>query len=166
VREKAMLEGGGGDDGEDLEDNEAGGDGRGIEGLVGTPLPGDEILEVVPVCAPWNALGRVKYKAKMQPGQVKKGKAVKEIVERWKIAASAGGGGGKKGAGNVDEKAEDVERMWPREVELIKGLKVEEAFNVVPVGKVTVMMSGGTAGGKGGGGGGKGGGKGKGGKKK
>ncbi|KAK4041729.1 fibronectin-binding protein A N-terminus-domain-containing protein [Parachaetomium inaequale] len=143
-----------------------------LDALVGTPLPGDEILEAVPVCAPWGALGRVKYKAKLQPGHVKKGKAVKEIVERWRLAAAAG----KKGA-VVDEKAEDVEKMWPREVALIKGLKVEEAFNAVPVGKVTVMMSGGTAGGgsggkgggKGGGGGGGGGqkgGKGKGGKKR
>ncbi|KAK3310857.1 fibronectin-binding protein A N-terminus-domain-containing protein [Chaetomium strumarium] len=141
-----------------------------LDALVGTPLPGDEILEVVPVCAPWNALAKVKYKAKLQPGQVKKGKAVKEIVERWKMAA------GKKGV--LDERAEDVEKMWPREIELIKGLKVEEAFNVVPVGKVTVMMSGGSAsgggsGGKGGGkrggggaGGGQKGGKGKGGKKR
>ncbi|KAL2198551.1 fibronectin-binding protein A N-terminus-domain-containing protein [Corynascus similis CBS 632.67] len=141
-----------------------------LDALVGTPLPGDEILEVVPVCAPWNALSKVKYKVKLQPGHVKKGKAVKEIVERWKLAA------GKKGV--VDDKSADVERMWPREMALIKGLKVEEAFNVVPVGKVTVMMSGGMAGGGGsggkgagkGGGGGGGGGqkgqKGKGGKKK
>jgi predicted ribosome quality control (RQC) complex YloA/Tae2 family protein len=128
-----------------------------LDALVGTPLPGDEILEVIPVCAPWNALGKLKYKAKLQPGQVKKGKAVKEIVERWRAAS------GKKGV--VDETAGDAEKMWPREVELIKGLKVEEAFNVVPVGKVTVMMSGGTGGGGGAGGGQKGG-KGKGGKKK
>jgi hypothetical protein len=39
------------------------------------------------VCAPWNALARLKYKAKLQPGHVKKGKAVKEIVERWRLAA-------------------------------------------------------------------------------
>ena len=141
-----------------------------LDALVGTPLPGDEILEVVPVCAPWSALGRVKYKAKLQPGQAKKGKAVREIVERWRIAA------GRKGV--VDERGEDGEKMWPREVALIKGLKVEEAFNVVPVGKLTVVMSGGAAGGggasggkgkgggSGGGGGQKGGGKGKGGKKK
>ncbi|KAK4145766.1 fibronectin-binding protein A N-terminus-domain-containing protein [Dichotomopilus funicola] len=120
--------------------------------LVGTPLPGDEILEVIPVCAPWGALGRIKYKAKIQPGHIKKGKAVKEIVERWKLAS------GKKGV--VDEKSEDGEKMWPREVALIKGLKVEESFNVVPVGKVTVMMSGGLAGSGSGGGGGKGGAKG------
>ncbi|KAL2180977.1 fibronectin-binding protein A N-terminus-domain-containing protein [Thermothelomyces heterothallicus CBS 202.75] len=161
---RQMLEGGGVDGLDDSEAIEFGP----LDALVGTPLPGDEILEVVPVCAPWNALAKVKYKVKLQPGQVKKGKAIKEIVERWKLAA------GKKGA--VDEKSADVERMWPREVALIKGLKVEEAFNVVPVSKVTVMTSGGIAGGGGSGGkgGGKGGGggggqkgqKGKGGKKK
>ncbi|KAJ4298673.1 hypothetical protein N0V88_003704 [Collariella sp. IMI 366227] len=114
VRRVMMLEDGGDDDAEGgmMELGP-------LDALVGTPLPGDEVVEVVPVCAPWNALGKVKYKAKMQPGQMKKGKAVKEIVER-----------------------EDGEKMWPREVELIKGLKVEEAFNAVPVGKVTVMMSG------------------------
>ncbi|KAK3903506.1 fibronectin-binding protein A N-terminus-domain-containing protein [Staphylotrichum tortipilum] len=144
---RVMLAEGGGGDAVDEEAAELGP----LDALVGTPLPGDEVLEVVPVCAPWAALGRVKYKAKLQPGQMKKGKAVKEIVERWRAAA------GKKGV--VDEKGEDGEKMWPREVALIRGIKVEEAFNVVPVGKVTVMMSGG-AGGGGGGGGGKGGGKG------
>jgi predicted ribosome quality control (RQC) complex YloA/Tae2 family protein len=163
-KRRAMLEEGG----DVVEDEDAGALDLGpLDALVGTPLPGDEILEVVPVCAPWGALGRVKYKAKLQPGQVKKGKAVKEIVERWKIA---GAQGGKKGW--VDEKSEDPEKMWPRELVLIKGLKVEEAYNVVPVGKVTVMMSGGGSGGGGSGGksgkggGGPKGGKGKGGKKR
>lgn len=109
-----------------------------LDGLVGTPLPGDEILEIIPFCAPWNALTRVKYKTKLQPGNTKKGKAVKEIVEKWRIWS------GKKGV--VDDKAEDPEKMWPREVELIKGMKVEEVFNCVPVGKVTVMMAGGAGG--------------------
>jgi predicted ribosome quality control (RQC) complex YloA/Tae2 family protein len=112
-----------------------------VDGLVGTPLPGDEILEVVPVCAPWSALARCKYKAKLQPGTVKKGKAVKEVVERWRTAA------GKKGV--VDETGHDLERMWPREVELIKGLKTEEAYNCVPVSKVRVMLAGGSGGGGG-----------------
>ena len=111
-----------------------------LDALVGTPLPGDEILEAIPVCAPWPALVRVKYKVKLQPGSVKKGKAVREIIERWKIEA------GRKGV--VDERSQDTERMWPREVELIKGLKPEEAFNSVPVGKVSVAMSGGAGGGK------------------
>ncbi|KAL2269635.1 hypothetical protein VTJ83DRAFT_1819 [Remersonia thermophila] len=139
-----------------------------LDSLVGTPLPGDEILDVVPVCAPWAALARVKYKAKLQPGQVKKGRAVKDIVERWRSAAGgasgSGSGSGKKGSqAVVDEKSEDPEKMWPREVELIKGMKVEEAFNVVPVGKVAVMMGGGVLGSGSGSGGGKGGAGGKGG---
>ena len=113
-----------------------------LDAIVGTPLPGDEILEVIPVCAPWNALGRYKYKAKLQPGATKKGKAVKEVLERWKAAST------KKGV--VDENARDKDRMWPREVELIKALKPEETFNVVPVGKVRVMMAGGSSGSGGG----------------
>lgn len=115
-----------------------------LDAIVGTPLPGDELLEAIPVCAPWNALGRYKYKAKLQPGATKKGKAVKEVLERWKAAST------KKGV--VDENSRDKDRMWPREVELIKALKPEETFNVVPVGKVRVMMAGGSSGGGGSGG--------------
>lgn len=120
-----------------------------LDALVGRPFVGDEIMELIPMCAPWAAMGKCKYKVKIQPGNTKKGKAIKEILERWKIAAAH--------KANVDETVRDRERMWPREVELIKALKPEEAHNVVPVGKVTVVMSGGTAGGKSGGGGGKGG---------
>lgn len=121
-----------------------------LDVLVGTPFPGDEILEAVPVCAPWPALARCKYKTKIQPGSQKKGKAIREILERWKIASTQ--------RGAVDEQARDSERMWPREVELVKAVRPEEANNVVPVGKLTIMSSGGTGGGKSGaGGGGKGG---------
>lgn len=121
-----------------------------LDALVGTPFPGDEILEAVPVCAPWASMGKFKYKVKLQPGSTKKGKAVKEILERWKIDSAR--------KGSVDETARDAERMWPREVELIKAAKPEEANNVVPVGKMTVMIGGGAGGGKSGGaGGGKGG---------
>ncbi len=93
---------------------------------------------------------------------MKKGKAIKEIFDKWKL------GSAKKGV--VDESARDTERMWPREVELIKGLKPEESFNCVPVGKVKIVMAGASGGGDGsskGGGQGKGGrGSGKGSKKR
>ncbi|RYP46388.1 hypothetical protein DL768_007405 [Monosporascus sp. mg162] len=118
-----------------------------LDALVGTPLPGDEILEVIPVCAPYAALGRCKYKAKLQPGSQKKGKAVKEVLERWRADS------GRKGA--LDETARDKEKMWPREVELIKALKPEDAVNCIPVGKLRVVMSGGGGGTGGPGGGGK-----------
>lgn len=127
-----------------------------VESLVGMPLPGDEIVEAIPICAPWAALAKYKYKVKLQPGAQKKGKAVREIVDNW----------GKLGgvAKIVDASAQDVERVWPREVELIKGWKEAEIIGVVPVSKVRVMMSGGASGGGGGSGGGAGG-KGKGGAK-
>lgn len=128
-----------------------------LDALVGTPFVGDEILEAILCCAPWAAMAKCKYKVKLQPGSTKKGKAIKDILEKLKIDA------GKKG--NMDEQARDVERMWPREIQLIKTVKPEEAHNVVPVGKMTVVQSGGSGGGKGGGGG-KGKGRGKGGKKK
>lgn len=115
-----------------------------LDALVGTAFPGDEILEAVPVCAPWAAMGKFKYKVKIQPGSTKKGKALKEILERWKLDAAR--------KGSVDEAARDAERMWPREVELLKAAKPEEANNVVPVGKMTVMVGGGAGGGSGGGG--------------
>ncbi|KAH7037362.1 uncharacterized protein B0I36DRAFT_261887 [Microdochium trichocladiopsis] len=130
-----------------------------VDALVGMPMTGDEILDAIPVCGPYAALGKLKYKVKLQPGPQKKGKAVKEIVEFWRTAST------KKGV--VDENSQDKEKMWPREAELIKGLRHEEMINVVPVGKVRVMLSGGAGGGGGGGGGGdKGKGKGKGGGKK
>lgn len=105
-----------------------------LETLVGAPLVGDELLEAVPVCAPWSALGRYKYKVKLQPGSQKKGKAVREILAKWSAA-----GANKKW---VDERAEDAERIWPKEIELIKAWKETEVFNVMPVSKVRVMMSG------------------------
>lgn len=141
------------DEGMDILDDEEAVKMTSLDGLVGTPLAGDEILEVIPVCAPWNALGKFKYKAKLQPGSTKKGKAVKEIMERLKLES------GKKGA--VDQHSKDSDLMWPREVELIKALKPEEIFNCVPVGKVRVMMPGASSAGAGGG---KGGSKGKGGR--
>lgn len=117
-----------------------------LDAFVGTPLPGDELLAAVPVCAPWAALGKYKYRVKLQPGSVKKGKAVKEILHKWCVVDA---GERRK----VDEEGEDVERMWPREVELLRGWRETEVINVVPVSKVRVMMSGGAgaAGGKGGG---------------
>ncbi|KAK0923050.1 hypothetical protein LTR91_015135 [Friedmanniomyces endolithicus] len=110
-----------------------------LESLVAAPLPGDEILEVIPVCAPWSALAKYKYKAKLQPGQQKKGKAVREILGRW----VKDGGDGKK----VDVRSEDRERIWPREVELVRGMREVEVVGVIPVKSVRVMMGSGGGGG-------------------
>lgn len=108
-----------------------------LSALVGTPAVGDEIEHLSVICAPISSLSRMKYKVKLQPGPQKRGKLVKEILERWKIDA------GKKGS--VDDRAMDTSRMWPREVELIKALKAEDVVNAVPVGKARIMISGGSS---------------------
>lgn len=54
-----------------------------IEGLVGRVEAGAEIVEAVAFCGPWSAVGRCRFKAKIQPGVQKKGKAVREILGRW-----------------------------------------------------------------------------------
>lgn len=49
--------------------------------LTGAPLPDDLLLEAVPVCAPYSALTNYKYKIKLQPGNMKKGKILKSAIE-------------------------------------------------------------------------------------
>ncbi|KAK8070986.1 snRNP-like RNA-binding protein [Apiospora hydei] len=138
---KMMLE-----EGVEMLDADEAGKVTDLDNLVGIPLPGDEILEVIPVCGPYGAIGpSLKYKVKLQPGSQKKGKAIKEVLEAWKSVSA------KRGV--LDDKSLDKERMWPREVELMKTIKPEEAVNCIPAGKVRVMVVGGHAGGGGGGGG-------------
>lgn len=83
-------------------------------------------------------MGKYKYKVKLQPGQQKKGKAIREILAVWNKA-----GGEKK---NIDNSAQDKEMIWPREAELVKNLKEVEVVGIVPVKTMRVMMSGGAGG--------------------
>ncbi|KAJ5986435.1 hypothetical protein N7451_010800 [Penicillium sp. IBT 35674x] len=139
-----------------------------LPALIGTPTPDDEILAAIPVCAPWGALGKYKYKVKLQPGAVKKGKAVKEIIGRW-VSETTTGKVKKDHAEDVGIPRVDAERLRSKEGELIKGWKDTEVINTMPVGKVRIMTAGSAGagggdkgkgkggGGKGGGGGGRGG---------
>ncbi|KAH7392249.1 hypothetical protein DE146DRAFT_662031 [Phaeosphaeria sp. MPI-PUGE-AT-0046c] len=109
-----------------------------LDAFTGRPLPGDDLLSAIPVCAPWSALSTYKYKAKIQPGSTKRGKAVKEILTIWDHAG--------KDAKATDKHSQDVERIWPKEMELIRGWKEPEVVGTVPVSKVRVMIAGGRAG--------------------
>lgn len=109
-----------------------------LDAFTGRPLPGDDLLAAIPVCAPWSALSTYKYKAKMQPGSTKRGKAVKEVLTIWDHAG--------KNPKATDSHSQDVERIWPKEMELIRGWKETEVVGTLPVSKVRVMIAGGRAG--------------------
>ena len=132
-----------------------------IPALVGTAHPEDEVLAAIPVCAPWAALGKYKYRVKLQPGAVKKGKAVKEILGRW-VSETTTGKVKKEQAEEAGISLAQAEKIREREGELIKTWKDTEIVNTMPVGKVRIMG----VGEKGGGGGGDSKGKGKGGNAK
>lgn len=117
-----------------------------IPALVGTPRPEDEILAAIPICAPWAALGRYKYRVKLQPGTVKKGKAVKEILGRW-VAETTTGKVKKEEAEEAGISIADAEKLRAREGELFKAWKDTEIINTVPVPKVRIMTGGGATGG-------------------
>lgn len=117
-----------------------------IDLLIPHPSPGDSLIAAIPMIAPYPALSRHKYKIKLQPGNAKKGKVVKEILGLWTGLAE-------RGKGVVDEHNRDKERVWAREVELLRGWRVEEVVGNVPVKGARVVLGGGVAGGVGGAGG-------------
>jgi predicted ribosome quality control (RQC) complex YloA/Tae2 family protein len=109
-----------------------------LDAFTGRPLPGDDLVSAIPVCAPWSALASFKYKAKIQPGSTKRGKAVKEVLSIWDHAG--------KNEKATDKSSQDTERIWPKEIELIRNWKDTEVVGTVPVSKVRVMIAGGRAG--------------------
>jgi hypothetical protein len=50
-----------------------------IDKLTGIPKSNDIIIGLVPMCAPYTAITTYKYKVKIQPGTLKRGKAQKLI---------------------------------------------------------------------------------------
>eukprot|EP00878_Enallax_costatus_P027775 GHUV01029928.1.p3 GENE.GHUV01029928.1~~GHUV01029928.1.p3 ORF type:complete len:131 (+),score=46.18 GHUV01029928.1:952-1344(+) len=52
-----------------------------LDSLTGCPRPDDVLMYAVPVCGPYAALANYKYKVKLTPGTLKKGKAVKQAVD-------------------------------------------------------------------------------------
>ncbi|KAG0288621.1 hypothetical protein BGZ96_007604 [Linnemannia gamsii] len=121
-----------------------------LDGLTGKPLPTDILQFAVPVCAPYGALQKYKYKVKLIPGTMKKGKAVKTAVNHFLVningnnsasstlsERSAVEGGGLSGA----ELREAEAALEAREKELIKMLKDEESINAM-IGKCKVSAPG------------------------
>lgn len=128
-----------------------------LDAFIGTPMPGDEILDALVVCGPWDAIGsRCRWRVKLQPGTTKKGKAVREILHVWVGAVIDREKKKRLGSGEGNETMLVEEKVRSREAELIKAIREPEVIGVVPVGKVRVVMGAGDGGGKKGGGAGKG----------
>lgn len=54
-----------------------------ISYFTGNPLPGDILLFCIPVVAPYSAIQNYKFKAKLTPGTVKRGKAAQTVVQMF-----------------------------------------------------------------------------------
>lgn len=97
--------------------------------LVPTIKAEDEILEAIPVFAPWNSLTKYRYRVKIQPGSTKKGKALQEVLHYFNIRP-------------VDATEHDRAYDWPREHEVIKSVKDTELLPAIYVGKLKVLLPG------------------------
>lgn len=87
----------------------------------------DEIIDIVPVFAPWSALQKYKYKVKIQPGNAKKTKSMTEVLHYFL---------GRK----IDNSLEDKEMDWPIEHKLIKGVNESDLIPLLCVEKLNVSL--------------------------
>ena len=53
-----------------------------LSALTGNPLDSDDLLFAIPMCGPYSALQGYKYKVKVTPGTMKRGKAV-QATEKY-----------------------------------------------------------------------------------
>ncbi|KAM7535365.1 hypothetical protein Aperf_G00000100439 [Anoplocephala perfoliata] len=88
-----------------------------METLTGLPTPEDTLLYAVPFCAPFSALQKYKYKAKLIPGTQKRGKITKLAIHHF----------------TSDKGATDLERQ------LIQAIKEEDVCRVMP-GSAKIMF--------------------------
>ncbi|KAF3480336.1 serologically defined colon cancer antigen 1 [Arthroderma uncinatum] len=128
--------------------------------LVGTPVEGDDIEAAIPVCAPWSALGQYKYRAKLQPGKIKKGKAVKDILGKWihdatvlqtrstgkKPAPTDNSESVEDATEEAAENTEDANHILSMELDCIKAWREVEVMNTLPVGGFTIVSVAGAGG--------------------
>lgn len=110
-----------------------------LETFVGAILPGDEILDAFVMCGPWNAVGtRCRWKAKLQPGAIKKGKVVREILGKWSDDIKELEK--KQVRREISEFQVNEDSTELRERELLKSFKEQEIVGVIPVSKCRFMM--------------------------
>ncbi|KAL8986148.1 MAG: hypothetical protein Q9205_000307 [Flavoplaca limonia] len=121
-----------------------------LEAYVGMPSSGDDVLDALVMCGPWDAIGtRCRWKAKLQPGSTKKGKAVREILGTWIKLIADREKKRRPGAGQGNEIMIDDEEIRRREGHMLQGIREAEVVGIIPVGKVRVVMGAEGSGGRG-----------------
>lgn len=115
-----------------------------LETFVGTPQAGDQLLDVLVMCGPWDAIGaRCRWKAKLQPGLTKKGKAVKDILASWNAVIEDQNKRRPKPDSGEHPAPEEENTTKRIEEELLKGIQAPSVVGLVPVSKCRVIMGGG-----------------------
>lgn len=77
LAEDGIVENGGDEDGDVVDDTAE------LAKLTGKPAAQDLLLHAIPVCAPYSVVSQYKYRVKLTPGSVKRGKASKQSVEMF-----------------------------------------------------------------------------------
>ena len=116
--------------------------------LTGKPTTQDVILHAIPVCAPYSVLSQYKYRVKLTPGSVKRGKASKQAVEIFMHNE-----GGKKNQVDEGTKRDQALVKLVNENEWVQAMIGDVRITSAGASKVTKKQK---FKGKGGGGGGKG----------
>lgn len=96
--------------------------------LTGKPTSEDIVLSAIPVCAPYHVLSQYKYRVKLTPGSVKRGKASKQCVEMFT-------------RNNEEGRKNSVDEGTKRYVELIK-LVGENEWVQAMIGDVRITSAG------------------------
>ncbi|CCE62727.1 hypothetical protein TPHA_0D00840 [Tetrapisispora phaffii CBS 4417] len=91
--------------------------------------PDDEIIDIIPVFAPWPALLKYKYKIKVQPGTAKKQKTVNDILHHFLNR-------------KTDPNNCDKELDWVSEHDIIKSLKAQDLILSISADKLKISIPG------------------------
>ncbi|KAF6072015.1 hypothetical protein FOB64_000961 [Candida albicans] len=102
-----------------------------LDSFTAKPSTKDTIVGLVPVFAPWSALQKFKYKVKIQPGSGKKGKCIGDSINHFVNR-------------KMDSSSRDVDLDWPQEREFINNFKTNDIVGIFTVGKVKLVLPGGS----------------------
>lgn len=98
-----------------------------LDSFIGTPTSTDKLCHVVPVFAPWLALSKLKYKVKVQPGNMKKGKCVSEVIHALLLR-------------KTDPTNADPELDWTIEHEFLATLKPADVVSAITTAKTRPVL--------------------------